>query len=1312
MTRNRSVVLTLAALMFALSSCSDYLSPVKGYLERYTEDAFIYGHGILTEYHIDGDGVDSVPSAGSARVNFWLRNPNEYEMTATVRFNDDTVEASRTEGACSLYFNGSWTGLSLELSPDFLVLHEGGGNLSGTISLADAETGRNFPSYRFTLRSNSLPPLPAGSRVMLDSANNYVVCFNLDLSDSIHDDLASIELDEDVWTISSLTTGAVQSITFLESGASTTEPAGGLFTVAELDAFTPQSGMTPVYLTTSVSYADEPAAAFTIGVRDRRGLLRSVITSTEGDQLVPVRFERHNTTEIPDGSFITLPGDGAQVILINTNPGSTVMYTVVTDGVITAEQSFTETRRTITLPAGTSVITAHASMTGYIDSDPVTITVTTDVQKLSPVTFTTYGGLSIPAGATRTLDSGETSIFVVSPNTAATVHYTVNGGAEQTFTGAQEEITLAVGAHEITAWATRTGYTDSDPTTIHVIIEQQLDPVTFTTAAGTTLAAGSSTTLDGGVGGTAEVIMHLPNSASTVLYRVDSGAEQTFTTMDYTLPLTTGTYSITAWASGNGYADSDPVTITVTVTSTANVYVDNNTGVDTNPGTQGQPCKTISGAYAKFPNKNNPTNRIVLLNDITREDGTSGALANLVITEATQLIIDGQGLYAINAESAPYVRGMTVTGAGELDLTLSELQILNAVYWGSGAGLYVYNEHARVVLADCVIENNDSSGSATGLGAGIYCWVESLTLHDTTVIGNDLSDYTSMYGSGIYVGHGTFFADQGTTITENTISSGNGTNKSGYGAGLCIENSSSVIMNNVTITLNGISGAALLGGTGAGVYVNVVSSMQCNTVLINENYITPEYTGSDGEGAGLFFASTDCTLTACTISQNVIVVLDRAYGAGVYQGNSSTLNLNGTTISDNTGTAATSRGGGLFIGDNGTTTMTLGQITGNSANLVNPTLINSQGDGVYITGANLSPSTFTLNSGVISGNQSPKIGVAETNIAFYLNNQYTTLILGAADVQIPSSNVVHLVTAGATIMADAFLTNSPVATLEFNTYSNGTNVLSSTPENNNCNYYKFEVVSPAPGVEYCINADGNLSSIESRDAGDYGELANWLSTAPQDGSTRVINLAGITYTIPSGSVLNLRESSHCHIKMQSNVVFMCNGEGSAFAYPASGQAHLLIDCGIYFLDISYFTTLYRDEPIFNVQQPGSSLVVRGVRITDAQRTAGGVAAAPLFSAAGARVTLQGFTFNDTSGKDNSRFSAIMLANNSLCHFVSGEISGFNCSEANYGGVAHVDGTSSFYVHSGTFDDNSTVGVSSVTQDGGGYVWLGAGVFMH
>ena len=1112
MTRNRCKFLALTALVFALSSCSDYLSPVKGYLELYTEDAFIYGHEITTVFEVDGDGVDSVPSANPATLQFWLRNPNQYRVAASLRFDDAAVEASRTESNCSLTINYSRTGIFLDLSAELLLLHERGGNLSGTIILAEEETGRSFPSYHFSLRSNTPPPVPVGSRIMVDSANNYVVCFNLDLSDAIHDDLVRITLNDTVYTVSSVITGNGQTIVFTDAAASTAEPAGGLTALPTLEPFAPASGMTPVYISTGYSSVAESYKEYTISVYDVLGLSQTILTTTLGDKLPPVSVS-HTGTSLLDGSYSEIVAEAsgtAPIVLTNPQTGSTVHYLVVSDGVPQPEVTFTTNSQIVDLPDG---------------------------------------------------------------------------------------------VHQIQAWATQNGYIDSDLTTVSLVVSR--------------LSA---------------------------------------------------------------------------------VYVHNTNGDDSNSGNYASPCRTISGAFAKFGNPDDPNNTIVLQSDITGLDG-AGQLAHLDIASKTQLTIDGQGLYAIDATTLPGNRGMYVAGSGELDLTLRGLAIRNVIWYNqNGAGFYISNDNARVIFDDCSVNNNQMF-SANANGAGIYCRANSLDLRGTNVTGNVLTGSGSCQGGGVYF-YGDNFTVANGSISQNTMDDG-GSNSNLSGAGFYAEQrfgiTMIVTMMDVDVEANRVTGSSGTGfrAYGVGGYITAGSS-ELERVNFRGNSIAPTSSGIRGYGAGLYLANGSHTLTSCEISNNSIINVAEASGAGIFLSTMINLTLETTSITGNYGTATNGYGGAIFMGDRTTAIMTGGQITGNSANTSATGLNDSQGDGVFANVAGTNSATFTLNSGDISENQSPATGTPTTNTAFYLGGEFALLVLDPS-VTIPDSNVVYLEN-DAQILADYFFTNDHVATLKYpNSAATGDPCLKTTSTSlaycrPAANYYKF-TVEDISGNPYCINAAGKLSEISVSPVNNMTDFIDEITNAPTDGTTVLIELAGGTYQI--NNTIQFPTDTNIRIIPQGDVEFDIQGGGDYFNIFGNllfgGNPEITVDC--------QYSTVERSERLFIVN---SSLVARRVGVRDSGVYPGNDTQASIIDIDGGTVVLQEFTYANTVAiPENSATSALNIGNNSLCHFVSGSIDSFY---AEFGGspvagVATVSPpTGKLIIHSGTFTNNSMSGTSSVVGD--------------
>lgn len=474
--------------------------------------------------------------------------------------------------------------------------------------------------------------------------------------------------------------------------------------------------------------------------------------------------------------------------------------------------------------------------------------------------------------------------------------------------------------------------------------------------------------------------------------------------------------------------------------------------------------KNLSAAYERILVKDYQYNTITLLSDITEVDDNS-AFAYLNITEATKLTINGNG-YSIDVGGTINLRGMHVNSVTSetLDLTLQNLTICNADSYLSGdggAGFYIKNDNAKVTFRDCTVYNNSFTNINIS-GAGIYCWAQELILQNTDVTGNTLTGGGTVgQGGGVFFHGDSFSVTEGSQISGNVMS-GTGSGTTFRGAGLYIEGATTVTMTDARIEANSIGGSGAQYAHGAGVYL-IGGSCDFENVYVNDNTISIAGSSSDGRGGGLYLAgSSHIFVYPCFINGNSIAS-DNSYGAGIYL-SSGHATLNGTEVSRNYGTATdTGYGGGIYMGDGTTINMTGGSITNNSANTASNGLVDTKGDGVYMSQVT-NGSTFTLNSGDISGNQSNWV----TTTAFYLEDSGVKLSFGY-DAVIPTSNLVYINDQG-TIGTANNLTHNPVASLQFSVFSSYQVITSNAA----ANHEKFHVM-PIGGNGYFINSAGFLT---------------------------------------------------------------------------------------------------------------------------------------------------------------------------------------------------------------------------------------------
>lgn len=165
----------LAATVLTLFSACDSPSssweePVRDYFDKYTNTAAIEKQEISFQTQKDNSGTTCIPSDGNKTVTFYLRNPRLY--TLDINF-PEAIEAS---GITVEQDMQDKTVIRLTYPESYLLAHEGGQQIGGTIHLTESETLREFDPYSFSLKCNTPPPGVKGQSVQ-SNGSNYIVCF-------------------------------------------------------------------------------------------------------------------------------------------------------------------------------------------------------------------------------------------------------------------------------------------------------------------------------------------------------------------------------------------------------------------------------------------------------------------------------------------------------------------------------------------------------------------------------------------------------------------------------------------------------------------------------------------------------------------------------------------------------------------------------------------------------------------------------------------------------------------------------------------------------------------------------------------------------------------------------------------------------------------------------------------------------------------------------------------------------------------------------------------------------------------------------
>ncbi|MDZ7651813.1 MAG: Ig-like domain-containing protein [Burkholderiaceae bacterium] len=521
---------------------------------------------------------------------------------------------------------------------------------------------------------------------------------------------------------------------------------------------------------------------------------------------------------------------------------------------------------------------------------------------LPPPSGTTTLTWSVANALSVSIDQGVGDVTAQTVNGSGSIQVNVN--STRTFT------LTATGPNNTTA--TRT---------VTVTVAPDTTPPTVTLAAspGTVLAPGATTLTANATDNVGVTQVEFYRGAT--LIGTDTTAGDGFTQNVAFTIADQGNVAFTSRAvdAAGNQATSAAINVLVTVPLSADRYV-SPTGSDANPGTQAQPYRTLTRAFA-----NVGTGGTVWLENGTYTWAAEATAGASQLDFKTRSFPAGRTLRAITSGQATVNFGFTVSG----DATIVGIHITNVANDGpgsGGAGLFISgsaNPTAQVQLKG-VSFGALTGGSGGGWEAVIYnqCTNCSVTLDNNGVagfnyIGTDflpgarfitnlggpvtinggtigsltLSTLNNGCGGSVFTGHRASF--NGVTFTLPATAAANA-------PAFCLLGSDPVTLTNSTVTQEG-SGRAYLFLIGFG-----ISGIPGNgNLVLNNSTVTAPGTGVL---VGLRLAGVRFTASGSTLSggQNAI---GRVGGEGL---TNSAITLTGTTVQNVNGTAIDMDG--FFVG--------------------------------------------------------------------------------------------------------------------------------------------------------------------------------------------------------------------------------------------------------------------------------------------------------------------------------------------------------------------------------------------------------------
>ncbi|MBR0124337.1 MAG: Ig-like domain-containing protein [Treponema sp.] len=343
----------LAATVLTLFSACDSPSssweePVRDYFDKYTNTAAIEKQEISFKTQKDNSGTTCIPSDGNKTVTFYLRNPRLY--TLDINF----PEATEASGLIVEQDMQDKTVIRLTYPQDYLLAHEGGQQIGGTIYLTESETLREFDPYSFSLKCNTPPPGVKGQSVQ-SNGSNYIVCFYVPTTE-----LVSTRHQNDTHTLfingSPIVTGSAAELAAASSPQpSTLAPVGNN---ARFNTTAP-NGYVAFFFDTNRAVADGDNIRWDIRLEDDDGFKSRTVTAStivapvpltiSGNDVLTLNEGEKNTTltaTVDDGSIISscewrAYPEGIVTVPSGAQTSTTANVTASSGGVATVEISAT-----------------------------------------------------------------------------------------------------------------------------------------------------------------------------------------------------------------------------------------------------------------------------------------------------------------------------------------------------------------------------------------------------------------------------------------------------------------------------------------------------------------------------------------------------------------------------------------------------------------------------------------------------------------------------------------------------------------------------------------------------------------------------------------------------------------------------------------------------------------------------------------------------------------------------------------------------------------------------------------------------------
>lgn len=367
--------LSLLALCSSLFSCALFENDVADFMETYTETAAIDLHTFSIPPYKDQLGNNCINSKQDFEIELFMRNPKKFTMNPSISFDNlsTSIDASRV----SIKQTDLYT-LKVVMPQEFLLDADEGKDLTAKFRLYEPMSGRVFAGYEIPLFCNTVPPQVQNATILNDDNKTFVIFFDMPNAEELairHKDIAFITINGTDFPVSIADDGSFtfESDRFL----SAPKPSYSMIDAKEFS----NSDRSVYFETQEAFFMGEKA--FTLGLKDKAGLIQTVYTNTEISRLSRVEIKDIDGVVYSNGANEMVAGSDVDPFKItltpptrdhkgNTIPGLATLHYALYKGTSTVsaliKEASSESAVTLEMTEGTYYLETYATRTNYEQS--------------------------------------------------------------------------------------------------------------------------------------------------------------------------------------------------------------------------------------------------------------------------------------------------------------------------------------------------------------------------------------------------------------------------------------------------------------------------------------------------------------------------------------------------------------------------------------------------------------------------------------------------------------------------------------------------------------------------------------------------------------------------------------------------------------------------------------------------------------------------------------------------------------------------------------------------------------------------------